>query len=115
MSVHSTEVGKTHRDRKTQLTRLIELLIKASRERGGGWVPAPELAAISLMYTARIREIRHDLKLRVESRVEVVKGVKHGFYRLVLGAPAPAVTSTPAPAREQICSAPPHPTRRIPD
>lgn len=45
------------------------------------WVPALTLAHISLQYSARIFSLRQKGWL-VENKVEIVKGVKHGSFRL---------------------------------
>lgn len=50
----------------------------------GGWVECSRLVYDSrcLQYTARIKELR-DMGYKIENRVEIVNGEKHGFYRLV--------------------------------
>jgi hypothetical protein len=53
------------------------------------WVPAPELAKISLQYNARIFSLRRRGWL-IPNRVEVVDGVRHGFFRL---GPRPVLSS----------------------
>jgi len=63
--------------RKSQRDRILELLIRAC----GAEVPAPELARISLQYSARVKELR-ELGFRIINRVEVSNGSKHGFFRL---------------------------------
>jgi hypothetical protein len=45
------------------------------------WTPAPELARISLQYSARIFSLRRNGWL-IENRVRVVDGVRHGEFRL---------------------------------
>jgi len=65
-------------------------------ERRKGWVPAPELAAISLQYCARIAGLRR-AGYDIENRLEIRDGVRHGFYR-VKQQPQfvkPTVTTTP--------------------
>jgi hypothetical protein len=46
------------------------------------WVPAPELAKIALQYCRVICHLRHKRGWVISNRVEVVDGVRHGFYRL---------------------------------
>lgn len=63
---------------QSQESRIQQLL----EDRGGdGWVPAPELARESLQYCARICCLRKR-GLMIENKVEIVDGVRHGFYRL---------------------------------
>src|SRR5579884_1887950 len=45
------------------------------------WTPAPVLARISLQYSARLFSLRKR-GWQIANRVEVVNGVKHGFFRL---------------------------------
>ena len=45
-----------------------------------GWVPAPQLAQISLQYSARIFSLRK--RFEISNRVEIVNGVRHGFFKL---------------------------------
>lgn len=47
-----------------------------------GWVPAPELAKISLQYSARIFSLRRRRGWLIENRVRTVDGKKHGEFRL---------------------------------
>ena len=47
-----------------------------------GWVPAPQLARISLQYSARIFSLRRKKGWLIENRVRVVNGIKHGEFRL---------------------------------
>jgi hypothetical protein len=46
------------------------------------WTPAPRLAQISLQYSARIFSLRHDDGWEISNKIEIVDGVKHGFFRL---------------------------------
>jgi hypothetical protein len=46
-----------------------------------GWVPAPELAKISLQYSARIFALRK-AGWEIANKIEIHNGVKHGFFRL---------------------------------
>ena len=79
-------------ERKTQETKILELLIRAR----GGWVPAPDLAAVSLQYTARVYSLRR-LGLAVENRVEGSQdGIRHGFFRLCTGSPRRPGGAVPA-------------------
>jgi hypothetical protein len=62
----------------SQEARIRQLL----EERGGdGWVPAPDLARVSLQYCARICCLRKS-GLQIENRIETIDGIRHGFYRL---------------------------------
>jgi len=63
--------------RKSQRQQILKLLLDAR----GQWVPAPTLAAISLQYSARVRELRLD-GWRIDNRCPVVRGVKRGEFRL---------------------------------
>jgi hypothetical protein len=45
------------------------------------WTPAPALSKISLQYNARIYRLR-DRGWQIESRVQVVNGVRNGSFRL---------------------------------
>ena len=47
-----------------------------------GWVPSPQLARISLQYSARIFSLRRKKGWLIENRVRTVDGVKHGEFRL---------------------------------
>ncbi|MGH9503832.1 MAG: hypothetical protein ACRD20_13345 [Terriglobales bacterium] len=44
------------------------------------WVPAPELAKISLQYSARIFSLRKHFE--IANKVEIRNGTKCGFFRL---------------------------------
>jgi hypothetical protein len=70
--------------------KIQKLLLQA----GGRWVPAPELSRISLAYTRCVFELRQEHgRGYVENRVVVVRGSRHGYYRIPLyaGEPAPAL------------------------
>ena len=67
------------RNRTTQRQRILQLL----REREGGWVPSPELAAIALQYNARVLELRRQ-GYNIENKAQHVNGQVHGAFRLVL-------------------------------
>ena len=54
------------------------------------WIPAPDLAKISLQYCRVIATLRRR-GFVVENRLEIHNGVRHGFYRLVTPAPKPPV------------------------
>jgi hypothetical protein len=45
-------------------------------------VPAPELAKISLQYSARIFSLRRRRGWQIANRVRIVDGKKHGEFRL---------------------------------
>jgi hypothetical protein len=63
---------------RSQEDRILAIL----ESRGAQWTAAPELARISLQYCRAIAALRHGRGIQIENRVEVVKGVRHGFYRL---------------------------------
>jgi hypothetical protein len=46
------------------------------------WTPAPELAKISLQYSARIFSLRRRRGWLIANRVRTVNGKKHGEFRL---------------------------------
>jgi hypothetical protein len=56
--------------------------------RGPAWTPAPELARIAIQYCRVIACLRRR-GYRIENRVEVHDGVKHGFYRMLDVNPPP--------------------------
>ena len=85
-----TEIRRT---RESQAARILALL----QEARGGEVPAPDLVAISLQYSARILELRR-AGHHIVNRVEAVNGQRRGFFRLV-------AINTAAPARVQAPSA----------
>jgi hypothetical protein len=62
---------------KTQEERILWLL-QASWPR---WVPAPQLARISLQYSSRIHGLRRR-GWQIANRVRVVSGKRHGEFRL---------------------------------
>ena len=63
----------------------------------GTWVSAVELCEISLQYSARVHSLRKQ-GVPIENRIEIVDGVKHGYFRL---RPIPAMPrSAPKPIRE---------------
>jgi hypothetical protein len=62
----------------TQEAKILHLLESQS---GAGWVPAPELARVALQYCRAISGLRK-AGHRIENKVEIVDGVRHGFYRL---------------------------------
>jgi hypothetical protein len=59
--------------------------------RGSEWTPAPDLARISLQYGRAIYVLRKRRGIAIENKVEIVDGVRHGFFRL---APSPRTTVT---------------------
>lgn len=64
--------------RKTQESRILWLL-QASWP---NWVPAPELAKISLQYSRAIHSLRHRDGWLIENDIRTVDGKKHGFFKL---------------------------------
>ena len=85
-------------NRKSQEARILEMLIRAR----GAWIPAPELAAVSLQYNARVFALRR-LGFAIENRVETtLGGNRHGFFRLCTGSP-----SRPASGGASMGPAPP--------
>jgi hypothetical protein len=83
---------------KSQEARILELLLRAR----GGWVPAPELAAVSLQYNTRAYSLRR-LGLAIENRVETNQdGTKNGFFRLRTGSPCRPDGAAPAEVDESL-------------
>lgn len=68
-----------HSSRKTQCDRILAVLVEAN----GAWVPCYELAALALQYAARVHALRKS-GYRIENKVTIVDGRKHGSYRLIL-------------------------------
>jgi hypothetical protein len=67
-------------DRPTQTARIVALL----RGRSPNWVPLPEILNLRIsQYNARLYQARHQWGLNIESRVEIVGGEKHSWFRLV--------------------------------
>jgi hypothetical protein len=67
---------------------------------GPNWTPAPELSRIALQYSRAVSGLRKKGWL-ISNRVEIVNGVKHGFFRL---------GPQPVPSRKELCrSASPEP------
>jgi hypothetical protein len=57
--------------------------VRTLRElQSGEWVEAPRLAKISLQYCRVIASLRRK-HFVIENRVETIRGVRHGFYRLI--------------------------------
>ena len=73
-------------DHKTKEQRILWLL-QASWP---NWTPAPELARISLQYSARIFSLQRK-NWQIANRVRIVNGVQHGEFRL---GPAPTPTGS---------------------
>jgi hypothetical protein len=71
-----SEPDAPHGARKNQRQQILDKLIAA-----GTWVSALELAAISLQYSARVRELRLD-GYAIENRVKIAGGRKVGEFRL---------------------------------
>ena len=68
--------------RKTQCSRILQLLIQAR----GGWVPLPEILALGIaQYNARLWELRR-LGFRIENRTERRDGQRHSYFRLAMSA-----------------------------
>jgi hypothetical protein len=63
-------------DALTQEQRILNLLHAAWPE----WVPAPELARISLQYCARIFSLRK--RFQISNRVKTINGRRCGFFKL---------------------------------
>jgi hypothetical protein len=74
--VSSSEPDAPHGARKNQRQQILDKLLSS-----GTWVPAPELAAVSLQYSARVRELRLD-GYAIENRVRNTGGRKVGEFRL---------------------------------
>jgi hypothetical protein len=67
-------------NRPTQTERLVTLL----RDRSPSWVPLAEILNLRIsQYGARVYQARHEWGLNIESRVEIVEGKKHSFFRLI--------------------------------
>jgi len=96
--VASGEPDAPHGARRSQRQQILKLLLDAR----GQWVPAPALAAISLQYSARVRELRLD-GWRVDNRCPVVRGVKRGEFRLqqYMTVEHGGLVSTPAQTQAQ--------------
>ena len=72
--------GSRPENRPTQTARLVALL----RERSPRWVPLPEILNLRIsQYVARVYQARHEWGLKIESRVEIVDGEKHSWFRLI--------------------------------
>ena len=67
-------------------------ILSALLARCGNWVPAYELSAIALQYSARIKELR-DSGYKIENKTERVGRQVHGAFRLVS---CPGETDTPS-------------------
>ncbi len=74
----------------SQESRTLALL----KSRGQSWIPAPELAKISLQYCRVIACLRKK-GFRIQNRVETRNGIKYGFYRLSDEKPISAKPGTP--------------------
>jgi hypothetical protein len=80
--------GQVARDPRTQEERILFLL----QEAWPNWVSAPELAKISLQYSARIHALRHKRGVPISNKVErQADGKKHGYFRF---GPAPTPRSS---------------------
>src|SRR5262245_41867754 len=80
----------------SQEQRIFELL----RQRGPDWTGAPELSQISLQYCRAISCLRRR-GVAIENKVDVVNGVRHGYYRLTQQAPLQTPCKTSAFADPQ--------------
>lgn len=80
----------------TQAEKILWLLHSA----WPNWVPAPELAKISLQYSARIFSLRKK-GWQIANRVEMVDGKRHGEFRL---------GARPVPSSVELRRAVPSPT-----
>jgi hypothetical protein len=81
-SASRQEPDTPHSARKNQRQQILDHLLAAK----GGWVPAPTLAAISLQYSARVREARLE-GFVIENKVDMVCGKKFGMFRIPVSAP----------------------------
>lgn len=89
----------THR--KNQESRILEILIRAH----GAWVPAPELAQVSLQYGRAVYHLRK-LKFVIENEVRIdADGARRGFFRLIRR-PSPPHQAARAPAPADVEAAP---------
>jgi hypothetical protein len=80
---HATVKGNPSESRvKFNTPTGTEKVLSILRAAGGSWVPAPALSRVSLAYTRSILENRR-LGYIIENRVQVVDGVRHGYYRLI--------------------------------
>jgi hypothetical protein len=75
-AVPGGEPDAPHGARKNQRQQILDKLVAAQT-----WVPAPELASVSLQYSARIRELRLE-GYAIENRVKIAGGRKLGAFRL---------------------------------
>src|SRR5262249_50012617 len=63
---------------RTQQGNILQLL----KEANGGWVPLPKILACAAQYNARLFDLRRQ-GFKIENRTEIVKGVRHSWFRLV--------------------------------
>jgi hypothetical protein len=86
-------------NRPTQTDRIVSLL----RARSPNWVPLPEILNLRIsQYGARLYQARQEWGLNIESRVEIVDGEKHSWFRLVEEVPKPFQAATTSPARTSL-------------
>src|SRR5690348_1822144 len=89
-------------ERRSQRQRILDLLVRAR----GAEVTSRALAAVSLQYGARVRELR-ELGFQIVNRTETHGRMRHGFFKLVLGTPTPAhATVVESEAKQLRTSAP---------
>jgi hypothetical protein len=72
----------------------------------GGWVSAVELSEISLQYSARVHSLRKQ-GIAIQNRVEIVDGVKHGYFRLKPVPQMPQTASNSAQESRRDAQTPP--------
>jgi hypothetical protein len=83
-------------DRPSQTARIVALL----RGRSPNWVPLPEILNLRIsQYNARLYQARHQWGLNIESRVEIVDGEKHSWFRLMEGSARSVQAATDGPAQ----------------
>jgi hypothetical protein len=83
-------------NRPTQTDRIVSLL----RARSPNWVPLPEILNLRIsQYGARLYQARHEWGLNIESRLEIIDGEKHSWFRLVEEVPKLFQAATISPAR----------------
>jgi hypothetical protein len=71
-----------------------EKLLALLRSAHGAWVPLPDILALGLaQYNARIWDLRNKRGLNIENRTEIIKGVRHSWFRLV-DSPAPSASES---------------------
>jgi hypothetical protein len=86
---------KTMRESKRYRSTIqSEKLLALLRSAHGGWVSLPDILALGLaQYNARIWDLRNKRGLNIENRTEIIKGVRHSWFRL-LDSPAPSASQS---------------------